>query len=70
MDSGDEMREDVCFAAPLQKSTFFLTALLSKLFSFRIIPGACFSKVPIINGPGKLSPFSLKIEVSIVLHLT
>ena len=39
MDSGDEMREDVCFAAPLQKSTFFLTALLSKLFSFRIIPG-------------------------------
>ena len=31
-------------------------------------PGACFSKVPIINGPGKLSPFSLKIEVSIVLH--
>ena len=33
-------------------------------------PGACFSKVPIINGPGKLSPFSLKIEVSIVLHVT
>ena len=29
-----------------------------------------FSKVPIINGPGKLSPFTLKIEVSIVLHLT
>ena len=24
----------------------------------------------IINGPGKLSPFTLKIEVSIVLHLT
>ena len=32
--------------------------------------GARFSKVPIINGPGKLSPFTLKIEVSIVLHLT
>ena len=25
---------------------------------------------PIINGPGKLSPFTLKIEFSIVLHLT
>ena len=34
------------------------------------IPGACFSKVSIINGSGKLSPFSLKIEVSIVLHVT
>ena len=33
-------------------------------------PGARFSKVPIINGPGKLSPFTLKIEVSIVLHST
>ena len=33
-------------------------------------PGARFSKVPIINGPGKLSPSTLKIEVSIVLHLT
>ena len=33
-------------------------------------PGARFSKVPIINGPGKLSPFTLKIEFSIVLHLT
>ena len=33
------------------------------------VPGARFSKVPIINGPGKLSPFTLKIEVSIVLHL-
>ena len=32
--------------------------------------GARFSKVPIINGLGKLSPFALKIEVSIVLHLT
>ena len=33
-------------------------------------PGARFSKVPIINGPGKLLPFTLKIEVSIVIHLT
>ena len=33
-------------------------------------PGARFSKVPIINGPGKLSPFTLKIEVSIVFYLT
>ena len=32
-------------------------------------PGARFSKVPIINGPGKLSPFTLKIDVSIVLQL-
>ena len=31
---------------------------------------ARFSKVPIINGPGKLSRFPLKIEISIVLHLT
>ena len=30
---------------------------------------ARFSKVSIIYGPGKLSPFALKIEVSIVLHL-
>ena len=33
-------------------------------------PRARFSKVSIINGPGKLSRFPLKIEVSIVLHLT
>ena len=32
--------------------------------------GARFSKVPIIKGPRKLSPFTLKIEASIVLHLT
>ena len=29
-------------------------------------PGARFSKVAVINGPGKLSPFTLKTEVSIV----
>ena len=33
-------------------------------------PGGRFSKVPIINVPGKLSLFTLKIEVSKVLHLT
>ena len=33
-------------------------------------PGARFSKVPIINGHRKLSPLTLKMEVSIVLHLT
>ena len=33
-------------------------------------PGTRFSKVPIINGPGKQSPFTLKIEVLIVLHPT
>ena len=33
-------------------------------------PGARFSKVPIINGPGKLSPFTLEIKISIVWHLT
>ena len=32
--------------------------------------GARFSKVPIINGPGKLLPFTLKTGVSVVLHLT
>ena len=32
--------------------------------------GTRFLKVPIINGPGKLSPFTLKIKVLIVLHLT
>ena len=41
-----------------------------KVQKFNKRPGARFSKVPIINGPGKLSPFTLKIEVSIVLHLT
>ena len=37
--------------------------------TYEMAPGARFSKVPIINGPGKLSPFTIKIEVSIVLHL-
>ena len=33
-----------------------------------LVPGARFSKVPIINGPVKLLLFTWKIEVSIVLH--
>ena len=48
--------------------TRFQTRSLKSIPIFR--PGARFSKVPIINGPGKLSPFTLTIEVSIVLHLT
>ena len=39
---------------------FFIPA---KLAPFDDRPGARFSKVPIINGPGKLLPFTLKIEV-------
>ena len=36
----------------------------------RTVTWGPFLESPIINGPGKLSPFTLKIEVSIVLHLT
>ena len=32
-------------------------------------PGTRFSKVPINNRPGEVLPFTLKIEVSIVLQL-
>ena len=60
------------FIYPHNSSLFFATPQIyaaadkNKIYS----PGARFSKVPIINGPGKLSPFTLKIEISIVLHLT
>ena len=37
-----------------------------KKYCLQTSPGARFSKVPIINGPGKLSPFTLKIKVSVV----
>ena len=54
---------------------FYVVAMLSAIVNLPIkysehlsCPGARFSKVPIINGPGKLSPFTLKIEVSIVLN--
>ena len=48
------------FAANLQRALFFRI--------FQVSRGP-FLEFPIINGPGKLSPFALKIEVSIVLHL-
>ena len=41
----------------------------SDFISRPTVSGARFSKVPIINGPGKLSPFISKIEVSKVLYL-
>ena len=50
----------------MNKRVVLKLELLSKRFG----PGARFSKVPTINGPGKLSPFTLKIEVSIVFYLT
>ena len=40
-----------------------------RLLHIRLLAGARFSKVSIINGPVKLLLFSCKIEVSIVLHL-
>ena len=49
------------------KEILFNQALVCTVFKS---PGARFSKVPIINGPVKLLPFTFKIEVSIVLHLT
>ena len=45
-------------------SNVLVTPLLKGRFSETL-----FSKFPVINGPGKLYPFTLKIEVSIVLHL-
>ena len=48
-----------------------MEGLILQFYGIRIpCTGARFSKVPIINGPGKLLPFTLKIEDSIVLHLT
>ena len=38
--------------------------------TYEMSPGARSSKVSIINGPGTLSPFTFKIGVLIVLHLT
>ena len=66
------------FELALKYFSFFLTHLDLKQYicsytpivSLKTIPGARFTKVPIINGPGKLSPSRLKIDVSIVLHLT
>ena len=61
----------------LKKSKYRRTVSIDVLSLFRVRkslflrePEACFSKVPIINGPGKLLPFTLKTGVSVVLHLT
>ena len=45
-------------------SNVLVTPLLKGRFS-----EALFSKFPVINGLGKLCPFTLKIEVSIALHV-
>ena len=61
------------FTFPLKFTSSPLPFLLTNpVVSSKTIPdsGARFSKVPIINGPAKLLPFTLKIEVSVVLHLT
>ena len=63
------MYASVRAAKPPASSTGHI-ALSHRFSSERDPAGARFSKVPIINGPGKLSLFTLKIEVSIVLHLT
>ena len=61
----------------LKKSKYHRTVSIDVSSLFRVRkslflrePGAHFSKVPIINGPGKLLPFTLKTRVSVVLHLT
>ena len=36
----------------------------------RLEPEACFSKVPIIDGPGKLLLITSKTELSIVVQIT
>ena len=68
---------DLCFKfrripRPLSKikTWVYFTLHLTNQWVWSKYPGARFSKVPIINGPGKLSPFTLKIEVSIVFYLT
>ena len=63
------------YFCPTTTNTIILFSLLTLLNQTRyletqLLLGGRFWKVPIINGPGKLSPFTLKIEVSIVLHLT
>ena len=46
----------------------FLTLFADRVKA--LVPGAPFSKVPIIKGPVKLLLFTCKVKVSIVLHLT
>ena len=64
----------MCLTGKLPTRAMWQLRFNNKMQSFldgglNLGPGARFSKVPIINGPGMLSPFTLKIEVSIVLHL-
>ena len=47
-----------------------MLVLLMGTRQLNFLPGALFSKVPKINGPGKLFSFTLKTGVSVVLHLT
>ena len=49
---------------------YSVDSVIHLLNNWGLGPGAGFSKVPIIKGPGKLSPFTFKIEVLVVLHLT
>ena len=48
---------------------FISVKLLKKYVIIINAPWTRFLKVPIINGPGKLLLFTLKIEVSIVLQI-
>ena len=48
---------------------FISVKLLEKYVIIINAPWTRFLKVPIINGPGKLLLFTLKIEVSIVLQI-
>ena len=71
--SANELSQDILFigSAPRPQALILLKiAPAARTYGLHLCTGARFSKVPIINGPGKLSPFTLKIEVSIVLHLT
>ena len=52
------------------KTSFLKLNLNGETFAVVDRAGARFPKVPIINGHGKLLPFTLKSGVSVVLHLT
>ena len=65
----DDWHARICWKAGDKNTTkiLFNQALVCTVFKS---PRARFSKVSIINGPVKLLPFTFKIEVLIVLHLT
>ena len=48
---------------------FISVKLLAKYVMIIYASGARFSKIPILNGPGKLLLFTFKVEVSIVLQI-